>query len=119
MSGDHDGLSSMIDQNHKKTLITSLSSIMSTEDIFLLVESMTTYIDKHFFGTEKINITGMIVVIRDMVLMVIRSTLLSIVVSVLLIGLITSLFFGRVIWELYHNTIVLSCDLKFWFNGTL
>jgi len=98
MSGDQDGLSSMIDQDHKTTLITSLSSIMSTEDIFSLVGLMTTYIDKHFFGTEKINITGMIVVIRDMVLMVIRSALLSIVVSVLLIGLITSLFFGRVIW---------------------
>ena len=98
MSSDHDELSSMIDQDHKTTLITSLSSIMSTEDIFSLVGLMTTYIDKHFFGTEKINITGMIVVIRDMVLMVIRSALLSIVVSVLLIGLITSLFFGRVIW---------------------
>ena len=98
MSGDHDGLSSMIDPDHKTTLITSLSSIMSTEDIFSLVGSMTTYIDKHFFGTEKINITGMIVVIRDMVLMVIRSALLSIAISVLLIGLITSLFFGRVIW---------------------
>ena len=98
MSGDHDGLSSMIDPDHKTTLMTSLSSIMSTEDIFSLVESMTTYIDKHFFGTEKINITGMIVVIRDMVLMVIRSALLSIAISVLLIGLITSLFFGRVIW---------------------
>ena len=98
MSGDQDGLSSMIDQDHKTTLITSLGSIMSTEDIFSLLGSMTTYIDKHLFGTEKINVTGMIVVIRDMVLMVIRSALLSIVVSVLLIGLITSLFFGRVIW---------------------
>ena len=98
MSGDHDGLSSMIGPDHKTTLITSLSSIMSTEDIFSLVGSMTTYIDKHFFGTEKISITGMIVVIRDMVLMVIRSALLSIAISVLLIGLITSLFFGRVIW---------------------
>ena len=98
MSGDQDGLSSMIDHDHENTLITSLSSIMSTEDIFSLVRLMTTYIDEHFFGAEKISITGMIVVIRDMVLMVIRSALLSIVISVLLIGLITSLFFGRVIW---------------------
>ena len=36
MSSDHDGLSSMIDPDHKTTLITSLSSIMSTEDIFSL-----------------------------------------------------------------------------------
>jgi len=98
MSGDQDGLSSMIDHDHKTTLITSLSSIMSTEDIFSLVRLMTTYIDEHFFGAEKISITGMIVVIRDMVLMVIRSSLLSIAISVVLIGLITALFFGRVIW---------------------
>ena len=124
MSGDQDGLSSMIDHDHENTLITSLSSIMSTEDIFSLVGSMTTYIDKHFFGAEKISITGMIVVIRDMVLMVIRSSLLSIVVSVLLIGLITSLFFGRVIWGALSiiplfSAVILNFGLMGHFNITL
>ena len=124
MSGDQDGLSSMIDHDYENTLITSLSSIMSTEDIFSFVGSMTTYIDKHFFGAEKISITGMIVVIRDMVLMVIRSSLLSIVVSVLLIGLITSLFFGRVIWGALSivplfSAVILNFGLMGHFNITL
>ena len=124
MSGDQDGLSSMIDHDHENTLITSLSSIMSTEDIFSLVRLMTTYIDEHFFGAEKISITGMIVVIRDMVLMVIRSSLLSIVVSVLLIGLITSLFFGRVIWGALSiiplfSAVILNFGLMGHFNITL
>ena len=124
MSGDQDGLSSMIDHDHENTLITSLSSIMSTEDIFSLVRLMTTYIDEHFFGAEKISITGMIVVIRDMVLMVIRSALLSIVVSVLLIGLITSLFFGRVIWGALSiiplfSAVILNFGLMGHFNITL
>ena len=124
MSGDQDGLSSMIDHDHENTLITSLSSIMSTEDIFSLVRLMTTYIDKHFFGAEKISITGMIVVIRDMVLMVIRSSLLSIAISVVLIGLITALFFGRVIWGALSiiplfSAVILNFGLMGHFNITL
>ena len=124
MSGDQDGLSSMIDHNHETTLITSLSSIMSTEDIFSLAGSMTTYIDEHFFGAEKISITGMIVVIRDMVLMVIRSSLLSIAISVILIGLITALFFGRVIWGALSiiplfSAVILNFGLMGHFNITL
>ena len=124
MSGDHDGLSSMIDPDHKTTLITSLSSIMSTEDIFSLVRSMTTYIEEHFFGAEKISITGMIVVIRDMVLMVIRSSLLSIAISVVLIGLITALFFGRVYWGALSiiplfSAVILNFGLMGHFNITL
>ena len=124
MSGDQDGLSSMIDHDHETTLITSLSSIMSTEDIFSLAGSMTTYIDEHFFGAEKISITGMIVVIRDMVLMVIRSSLLSIAISVILIGLITALFFGRVIWGALSiiplfSAVILNFGLMGHFNITL
>ena len=124
MSGDQDGLSSMIDHDHENTLITSLSSIMSTEDIFSLVRLMTTYIDEHFFGAEKISITGMIVVIRDMVLMVIRSSLLSIAISVVLIGLITALFFGRVIWGALSiiplfSAVILNFGLMGHFNITL
>ena len=124
MSGDQDGLSSMIDHDHETTLITSLSSIMSTEDIFSLVRLMTTYIDEHFFGAEKISITGMIVVIRDMVLMVIRSSLLSIAISVVLIGLITALFFGRVFWGALSiiplfSAVILNFGLMGHFNITL
>ena len=124
MSGDQDGLSSMIDHDHENTLITSLSSIMSTEDIFSLVRLMTTYIDEHFFGAEKISITGMIVVIRDMVLMVIRSSLLSIAISVILIGLISALFFGRVIWGALSiiplfSAVILNFGLMGHFNITL
>ena len=124
MSGDQDGLSSMIDDEHETTLITSLSSIMSTEDIFSLVRSMTTYIEEHFFGAEKISITGMIVVIRDMVLMVIRSSLLSIAISVVLIGLITALFFGRVFWGAlsiipFFSAVILNFGLMGHFNITL
>ena len=98
MSSDQNELSSMIDHDHRVSLITSLSSVMSTEDVFSFVGSITEYINNHFNDIDKVSVTGMIVVIRDMVLLVIRSSLLSIIISIVLIGLITSFFFGRVIW---------------------
>ena len=124
MSGNQDELSSIIDHDHKTTLITSLSSIMSTEDVFSLVESMTVYIKDHFYGAEKISITGMIVVIRDMVLMVIRSSLLSISISIILIAFITTLFFGRVFWGALSiiplfSAVILNFGLMGHFNITL
>ena len=124
MSGNQDALSSIIDHDHKTTLITSLSSIMSTEDVFSLVESMTVYIKDHFYGAEKISITGMIVVIRDMVLMVIRSSLLSISISIILIAFITTLFFGRVFWGALSiiplfSAVILNFGLMGHFNITL
>ena len=124
MSGDKDDLLSMIDHDHKTSLITSLSTAMGTEDVFSFVESISKYIKSHFQGINEVSITGMIVVIRDMVLLVIRSSLLSIVISIVLIGLITSLFFGRMIWGGLSvipllGAVVLNFGLMGHFNITL
>ena len=124
MSGDQNGLSTMINHDHEVALITTLSSTMSTEDVFLFVESITKYIKNYFHGLNEISITGMIVVIRDMVLMVIRSSLLSIVISIILIGFITSVFFRRVIWGGLSiipilGAVILNFGLMGYFNITL
>ena len=124
MSGDPEELSSMVDHDHEVALITSLSSVMSTEDVFLFVESITEYIKGHLQGIIDISVTGMIVVIRDMVLMVISSSLLSIMISIVLIGLITSVFFGRVVWGGLSiipliGAVILNFGLMGHFNITL
>ena len=124
MSGDPEELSSMVDHDHEVALITSLSSVMSTEDVFLFVESITEYINGHLKGIIDISVTGMIVVIRDMVLMVISSSLLSIMISIVLIGLITSVFFGRVVWGGLSiipliGAVILNFGLMGHFNITL
>ena len=124
MSGDPEELSSMVDHDHEVALITSLSSVMSTEDVFLFVESITEYIKGHLQGIIDISVTGMIVVIRDMVLMVISSSLLSILISIVLIGLITSVFFGRVVWGGLSiipliGAVILNFGLMGHFNITL
>ena len=98
ISGNQDDFSSMVDNEYKVALITSLSTLMTTEEVFSFIESISSYIDYNLKGIGNLSITGMIVVIRDMVLMVIRSSLLSIFISIVIIALIASIAFGRVIW---------------------
>ena len=98
MSGDPEDFSSLVDYEYSSGLITALSSVMSTEDVFSFVGSITDHIEQNFDQTINIDVTGMIVVIRDMVLMVIRSSFLSILISLVLICSITALFFKRIIW---------------------
>ena len=124
MSGDPEDLSALVDHDHEVALITSLSSVMSTEDVFLFVESISEYIKGQFSIANDISVTGMIVVIRDMVLMVIRSSLFSIIISIFLIGIITSVFFGRVVWGGLSvipltGAVILNFGLMGHFNITL
>ena len=98
VSGGSDELSKLADNSYRSALITSLSSTMSTNEVFSYVKSITAYINNHFSEKTKVKVTGMIVIIRDMVDMVIRSSLLSIITSMIFVGVITSLFYGRMIW---------------------
>ena len=100
VSGGSDELSKLADNSYRSALITSLSSTMSTNEVFSYVKSITAYIKNHFSEKTKVKVTGMIVIIRDMVDMVIRSSLLSIITSMIFVGVITSLFYGRMIWGL-------------------
>ena len=100
VSGGSDELSKLADNSYRSALITSLSSTMSTNEVFSYVKSINAYINNHFSEKTKVKVTGMIVIIRDMVDMVIRSSLLSIITSMIFVGVITSLFYGRMIWGL-------------------
>ena len=124
MSGDLEDFSSLVDYEYSSGLITALSSVMSTEDVFSFVGSITDHIEQNFDQTINIDVTGMIVVIRDMVLMVIRSSFLSILISLVLICSITALFFKRVIWGILAvipltGAVILNFGLMGHFGITL
>ena len=124
MSGDPEDFSSLVDYEYSSGLITALSSVMSTEDVFSFVGSITDHIEKNFDQTINIDVTGMIVVIRDMVLMVIRSSFLSILISLVLICSITALFFKRIIWGILAvipltGAVILNFGLMGHFGITL
>ena len=42
--------------------------------------------------------TGMIVILRDLVVMIVNSSVLSIIISLIIIGIIASVFFKRILW---------------------
>ncbi|MBT4554825.1 MAG: MMPL family transporter [Candidatus Marinimicrobia bacterium] len=98
MSGDPDDFSSMVDYNYEVGLVTALSKIMSTDDIFSYVEKIDAYIDENFNPELKINVTGMMVVFRDLVTLIIKSSIFSITFSLFVIGVIASIFFKRILW---------------------
>ncbi|MBL50788.1 MAG: hypothetical protein CMG57_02375 [Candidatus Marinimicrobia bacterium] len=86
------------DMNYETGLLTVLAKIMSTDEIFQYANEINTYIDNNLTSDMTLTVTGMIIVIRDMVIMIIKSSALSIVFSLIVIGVIASIFFQRVIW---------------------
>ena len=98
MSGDHEDFSAMIDYDYTVGLITALSTVMTTEEVFSFVVSISNYITTYFNDNMNIDVTGMIVVVRDMVILIIQSSSLSILFSLILIGIIASIFFKRILW---------------------
>jgi len=98
MSGDPEDFSAMIDYDYTVGLITALSTVMTTDEVFSFVVSISNYITTYFNENLNIDVTGMIVVIRDMVILIIQSSSLSILFSLILIGIIASIFFKRILW---------------------
>ena len=124
MSGDPDDFSAMIDYDYTVGLITALSTVMTTEEVFSFVVSVSNYITTYFNENLNINVTGMIVVIRDMVIMIIQSSSLSILFSLMLIGIIASIFFKRILWGFLAvvpltAAVILNFGLMGHFNVTL
>jgi predicted RND superfamily exporter protein len=98
MSGDPDDFSSLVDYNYEVGLVTALSKVMSTNEIFYYVEKIDIYIEENLNPDLNINVTGMIVVFRDLVILIIKSSIFSITFSLFVIGLIASVFFKRILW---------------------
>ena len=124
MSGDPENFSNLVDYEYSTALITAFSSVMSTEEVFSFVNEVSESFQNNSFSLGRVDVTGMIVVIRDMVVMVIRSSFLSIFISLVLIGTITAIFFKRLLWGMIAvlpltGAIILNFGLMGHFDITL
>ncbi len=124
MSGDPEDFSNFVDYDYDVGLITALSEVMSTEEIFNFVKNITEYIKNEIGKNISVEITGMVVVLRDMVLMIIRSSILSIIFSLIIIFVIASFFFNRFLWGLLAvvpltSAVIINFGLMGHFNITL
>lgn len=97
MSGDPDDFSTMVNYDYSVGLVTSLSRVMTTDEIVSTVDKIENY-TQGLKSVEKASVTGMMVVLRDLVYLIVESSIISIVASVLVIGLIASVFFKRILW---------------------
>ena len=79
MSGDPDDFSSLVDYDYKVGLITAFSKVMTTKEIFAYVNEMTNQVKVVMDPSLDVDFTGMIVILRDLVIMVVRSSALSII----------------------------------------
>ena len=98
MSGDLDDFSSIVDYDYKTGLITAFSKVMSTDEIFVFVEKMNGHVKTMMDRDLIVDFTGMIVVLRDLVIMIVRSSAVSIIFSLIVIGILASIFFKRILW---------------------
>ena len=124
MAGDPENFSNLVDYEYSTALITAFSSVMSTEEVFSFVNEVSESFQNVSFSLGRVDVTGMIVVIRDMVVMVIRSSFLSIFISLILIGTITAIFFKRLLWGMIAvlpltGAIILNFGLMGHFDITL
>ena len=99
ITGFSNDYSSVVDDiDYESGLMTVLAKIMSTDEIFHFANKTNAYIDESLTSDVSVSVTGMIIVIRDMVIMIIRSSAFSITFSLIVIGLIASIFFKRILW---------------------
>ena len=98
MSGDPDDFSGLIDYNYETGLTTALMKNISTTKIIDFVEKIREYVNDNFGSDITVTITGMLVVLNDIIYLLIQSSFISIFVSISLITIMASLFFKRFLW---------------------
>jgi len=98
LSGNSEDFSALVNENNSAGLVSSLSYTMSTDQVFYFIENLSQYISLKFSEFHSVNITGMIVIIRDLVILIIQSSFISIGLSLIFVIVISSLFFDGIIW---------------------
>ena len=118
MSGDPDDFSSLVDYEYSSGLMTTFMRNMTSSLIIEYVESTHDFIADSLEATDKITVTGMLVVFRDLITLIIRSSAISISISIVLIALIAGFFFKRILWGLLAVVPLTSAViLNFGFMG--
>jgi len=108
MSGDPDDFSSLVDYDYHTGLMTALMGNITTDMIVKFVQDTEKEIQSIARNDIKTTITGLLVIMRELVDMVIRSAITSILVSIVMIFLISWIFFKKGLWALLSVTPLVS-----------
>ena len=124
MSGDPDDFSSLVDYDYRTGLLTALMGNITTDMIVKFVQDIEKEVQPIAKNDIKTTITGLLVVLRELVDLVIRSAITSIMVSIVMIFLISWIFFKKGLWALLSVTplifaVILNFGLMGWFGVEL
>ncbi|MFQ6615816.1 MAG: RND family transporter [Fidelibacterota bacterium] len=100
ISGDPEDFSSLVDYDYRTGLVTALMNNVTTSMIVEFMDNTQAMIEPLVEGDMKTTITGLVVVMRELVDLVLRSAIISITVSLFMIFLISWIFFRRRLWGL-------------------
>ena len=101
MSGDPDDFSSLIDYDYENALAMVQMKNISTKDIILMLADIERYIEKNIdTDAMHIELTGMMVFLKDFAALVTTSSIISIVSSIILIFFVAWFFFKHFSWGL-------------------
>ena len=113
MSGTLDDFSSLIDYEYQTGLITALMGHITTTVIIEFVRDTEEMIQSITNDDIQTNITGILVIMRELVYSVIRSAFTSIAVSISMIFLISWVFFKKILWALLSVTPLVSAAVSY------
>jgi hypothetical protein len=108
MSGDPDDFSSLVDYDYHTGLMTALLGSISTTMVIEFVNDTEKEIQLIAENDIKTTITGLLIILRELVDLVIRSSIISILVSIIMIFLISWIFFKNGLWALLSVTPLVS-----------
>lgn len=98
MSGDPEDFSSLVDYDYEAALVTAMMRSVSTDEIVEFVEETKEFCRTGPGKDLDLEITGVLVMLRDFVDLVVQSSLISIAGSILVVFVITWIFFGSALW---------------------
>ena len=117
LSSDINDLSELVNQDFSSSLITAMSRVMTTSEIIDFVDGVDDFI-KSKTSIINYSVTGMAVIMRDLVYLIIQSSLISISLSIILIGILTFVFFKNIYLSIFSVIpLLLAVLLNFGFMG--
>jgi len=123
MSGDPDDFESLVDYDYEKGLITAMMHSISTKEIVDFSNQIENFIQSEL-SDHKIQISGLMMFIKDFVDLVVQSSITSILGSIIVILLIVWIFFRS--WRFgilaiipLFSAVILNFGLMAWFGVDL
>ena len=120
MSGDPSDFESLVNYDYSSGIITAMMHTVSTKDVIKIANEIEKFLDKEISDIN-IEVSGLMMFLKDFVTLVVQSSITSIIISIGLILCITWIFFRS--WKFgilsiipLTSAVILNFGLMGWFG---